>query len=285
MTRMGRYWNSIVAVSDRIAMEARQTTPELAQRLVTIRNGVSVPSASNVARHAGDAGLRIVYAGRVIQYQKRVLDLPEVVRRLVDRGVHAHMTIVGNGPDEGALRNACCKRGVEGIVRFSGGLSHEATLKVFAESDVIILTSDFEGLPMTLLEAMAHGCVPVVTDIPSGIPELVEDGVSGYRVAPGDIAAFAARIGGLAVDSELVARMSASAQQAITRGGYTAERMVSEYMVLFEKAWEDTKAGRWRRPLGPIEVAPWLHKQYAQEKLWNRLRVKVRSVLCPAVSE
>ena len=58
-------------------------------------------------------------------------------------------------------------------------------MQILEQQDAYILTSEFEGMPNALNEAMARGCVPVVTDIRSGIPELVRYGVNGYRVPVG----------------------------------------------------------------------------------------------------
>ncbi|MGH7449866.1 MAG: glycosyltransferase [bacterium] len=84
------------------------------------------------------------------------------------------LTIIGSGVEEEALRQACAAFEARGAVRFLGTLSNEHVLKVFAASDVFILPSEFEGLPVSLLEAMARGCIPVVSNIRSGIPERID---------------------------------------------------------------------------------------------------------------
>lgn len=279
VARVGRYWNATVAVSDMTAAKVKQMNPELASRVFTIRNGVSVvPVVDKTTRHDG-ARLRIVYAGRIIQHQKRVFDLPHIARALVAAGVGVEMTILGNGPDSAGLRDAARDLTQRDVIRFPGPRSHADTQAVFAESDVVILTSDFEGMPMTLLEAMAQGCIPVVTDIASGIPELVQDDVTGYRVPVGDIAGFVARLATLATDRPLRARLSAAAHSAIVENGYTTERMASQYMELFRRIWQETQTGTWRRPPGAARLPSWLESPYRQQRLANRIRVKMANVL------
>ena len=64
-------------------------------------------------------------------------------------------------------------------------------LRLYEQHDVLVMPSRNEGLPVALLEAGAAALIPVVSDLPSGIPEVVESGVSGYRVPVGDIRRFA----------------------------------------------------------------------------------------------
>src|SRR5262249_24358432 len=122
--------------------------------------------------------------------------------------------------------------------------------------DVFLLTSDFEGMPIALLDAMGRGCVPVVTDIPSGIPELVHDGINGYRVPVGNVAAFADRLAVLQRDSTLRKAMALGAHETVCRGGYRVEDMATNYLALFRRVMEGAAAGAFRRPRGRIQTPP-----------------------------
>jgi glycosyltransferase involved in cell wall biosynthesis len=100
----------------------------------------------------------------------------------------------------------------------------ERVKEQYSLHDVIVMPSRAEGLPVALLEGMAAGCVPVVSDLPSGIPEIVENGVSGFRAAPGDIAAFSDAIVAAARQRELLRRMSSEAAHRIRTRFNIAER-------------------------------------------------------------
>jgi len=109
------------------------------------------------------------------------------------------LDIVGEGPDEAALKAETARLGLEAVVRFHGGLPHQRTLELLRNAAIFVLPSvtaadgDMEGIPVSIMEAMALG-LPVVSTFHSGIPELVEDGVSGRLVPERDPEALAAAI-------------------------------------------------------------------------------------------
>jgi glycosyltransferase involved in cell wall biosynthesis len=257
VARLGHYWNAIVAVSPAIAGQVSALDPTLVPRLVTIPYGVPVLDRLPERRLDPDAPLKIVYAGRLVQLQKRVLDLPNIVTALLDRGVPAELTIVGAGTEQGRLLDACRPLAARGAVRFLGTLPNERVLEVFEQSDVYVLTSDYEGLPVGLLEAMGRGCIPVVTDIRSGIPDLVREGVNGYRVPVGEIQAFTECLANLQRDVVLRQALASEAHHAVRMGGYCVEDMVRNYLGLFDRVLGEIQRGDYRRPAGKIRPLPW----------------------------
>ncbi|MEM8781022.1 MAG: glycosyltransferase family 4 protein, partial [Cyanobacteria bacterium P01_G01_bin.49] len=129
------------------------------------------------------------------------------------------------------------------------------------QNDVFLLTSDFEGMPISLLEAMGRGCIPVVTDIASGIPELVGNGIHGFRVPVGDIESFADRLTELAQNLDRRQEMALNAYQKISQGGYRTEDMVKKYIQLFERVKQEVEEGIYQRPRGQILAPPQLRYQ------------------------
>lgn len=272
VARLGRFWDAVVAVTPVVAQRTLAMLPDLSERLVTIPYGVPMPEALPVRPSLGTGALKLVYAGRLEQPQKRVLDLPLVLERLLAKGVPAELTIVGDGPARGDLQRACAGLVARGAVRFLGTLPNAAVLGLFEQSHVVVLTSAFEGLPICLLEAMSRGCVPVVTDVRSGIPDLVEDGVTGFRVPLGDAEAFADRLALLRADPERLGGLSLGAARAIRERGYDADRMVERYVQLFERVLEMSRTGAFRRPRGPILWPPTLADADWKDRLPPRLR-------------
>lgn len=273
VTRLGRYWNAIVAVSPAIARQVTALDPTLAPRLHVIPYGVDAPERPPAKNSAEDAPLRIVYAGRLVQEQKRVMDLARIAEALAERQVPFELTIVGGGAEQTGLLDACAPLLIDRRVRFLGTLANAHVRQVFADSDVVILTSEYEGLPVSLLEAMAQGCVPVVTDIRSGIPELMQEGVNGFRVPVGDVAAFCERLALLQRDAVRRQEMGSAAHRTIIDGGYRTKDMVTRYVELFEQVWRDAAFGAYRRPRGHIVPPPAL----ASEAGWKAaLPVPVR---------
>ncbi|MBW8010820.1 MAG: glycosyltransferase family 4 protein [Chloroflexi bacterium] len=256
VSRLGRYWNAIVAVSDAIAHRINQLDTDLPGRLVTIPNGVEIPPKM-IRRDSNDVDpLRVIYAGRLVQYQKRIFDLVKIVKLSANEGIPIELTVIGGGSAQKKFRTALSAYIDQKSVKLLGILPNQKVLDKFAESEVFIMTSDFEGLPMGLLEAMGRGCVPVVTDIRSGIPELVQDGVNGYRVSVGDIEAFVDRLDKLQRNQNLREDLGLKAYQTIRDGGYRVEDMAQKYSTLFENVWKNIDDGSYRRPHGIITTPP-----------------------------
>jgi glycosyltransferase involved in cell wall biosynthesis len=268
VTRLGRYWNAIATVSRSVGEKVRQLDPSLAARVVTIPNGVSVPAELPPRRSEAGAPLRIVHAGRLVEHQKRVLDLPRIAEALLERHTPVELTIIGGGADAERLRHESRRLVERGAIRFLDTLPHERVLEVFERSDVFVLTSEFEGMPVALLEAMGRGCIPVTTQVASGIPELVREGVTGHRVPVGDVRAFAERLSGLQRDPALRQTLSQAAHRTILDGHRTQD-MARSYAELFHRVLRESEAGSYQRPSGPI-LPPACAPQATRRGSWTR---------------
>ena len=121
---------------------------------------------------------------------------------LRDRHQDLRLRLVGDGPDRPALEANAAKLGLGDHVMFLGRMTEADTLAEIARSDILILPSFMEGLPIVLMEAMALG-VPVVATRVAGIPELVEDGLGGLLFTPSRWDELAACIERLLTDEPL----------------------------------------------------------------------------------
>jgi glycosyltransferase involved in cell wall biosynthesis len=136
-------------------------------------------------------------------------------RLLLDRGVDVFCELAGGGQLRDSLERMARDLGIENHVRLSGPVPHPEVRRILADADVAVLPSyptesgRREGIPVALMEAMMSG-LPVVASGLSGIPELVEDGRTGYLVAPGDPWSLADRLAELAASPELRQRMGAA---------------------------------------------------------------------------
>ena len=122
------------------------------------------------------------------------------------------LTFVGDGDDKEHLRLLATPFG--DAVRFAGFLSQDAVAEALAQSDMLVLPSFAEGLPVVLMEALASG-TPVICTQVAGVGELVEHGVSGFCVPAGDAETLAARIITLAEDADLRVRMGAAGRAKV----------------------------------------------------------------------
>jgi glycosyltransferase involved in cell wall biosynthesis len=146
--------------------------------------------------------------------------LIEAMRILKDRGRSVRLTLVGEGPDEAALRELAAREGVAELITFAGPRTRDEVLAHLRAADLLVVPSiptesgRREGIPVVLMEAMASG-VPVVASGISGIPELVEDGTSGLLVPPKDPPALAAAIERIADDPRLALTLSAGGRARV----------------------------------------------------------------------
>jgi hypothetical protein len=186
------------------------------------------------ARPARDTAvpLRILYLGRLDREQKRVHLFPAILEQLQSSGIPFHWTLAGDGPESAALQARMQGGGPEQIVSFIGTVPYADVPRILSEHDVFLLASDYEGLPLSLLEAMGAGLAPVVSDLPSGIRELVDE-TTGKRVAPGNLRGYAEAIVWLHEHRGELRRFSENAQRRV-RGEFSIAAM----------------AGRWGSP-GP----------------------------------
>jgi glycosyltransferase involved in cell wall biosynthesis len=256
--RLGQYWNAIVAVSATIAHEVSKRAPNLSKRLSVIPYGIAAAEVLTDRRRPAAAPLRVVYAGRIDQPQKRVLDIPGILQAAAALGTPTHLTVAGSGPAEAQLRSLCAAAGAS--VEFLGTLNGDTLAEVLAGQDVFLLPSAFEGLPIGVLEAMGQGCIPVVTDVRSGIPEVIADRENGFRVAAGDVAGFAACLAEIHRNPGMRRQMAESAYRTARSGCYRLDSMVQSYIDLFERVLQDARRGNFRRPGGdvlPPRDLPW----------------------------
>ncbi|MDU8910817.1 glycosyltransferase [Aestuariicoccus sp. MJ-SS9] len=134
---------------------------------------------------AAHDGKNLLFVGRLAAV-KGVRVLLEALAQMDGR---PQVTLIGDGPERAGLEAYAKALGLSDRVTFAGYQSQDAVAAALGETDVFVLPSFAEGVPVVLMEAMAAG-VPVVTTRIAGIPELVEHGESGLLVAPGDAEAL-----------------------------------------------------------------------------------------------
>lgn len=161
-----------------------------ADRVITHRSGLALERFAFAQRRPQDGPPRLLFVGRLTE-KKGVAYLLEALAMVLASGRDARLSIVGSGRLESALRSRCQSLGLTDRVQFCGPLPHTEVIRAMERSHVVVAPSitgtdgDQEGIPNVLKEAMAVG-LPVVATRHSGIPELVEDGVSGFLAAERD---------------------------------------------------------------------------------------------------
>jgi glycosyltransferase involved in cell wall biosynthesis len=173
----------------------------------------------------------VLYVGALYPI-KGVDVLLSAFSELARTGVEARLVIVGEGPCRTSLQS----RHGSGAVRFAGALPQADVRREMLGARLLVLPSLSEGLPRVIMEAMACS-LPVVATSVGGIPELVEDGVTGYLVPPGDVEALAKRMRELIEDDPAARRMGSSGREKAERE-LSSARYFEGYRALFERASE-----------------------------------------------
>ncbi len=153
----------------------------------------------NVERTPIPEAPRLVCVGRLCPEKGQLL-LAAAVARHIEGGGRCELDFVGDGPSRGAIEKFIAEHGLEDSVRILGWRNSEEVKQEIKRSRALVLASFAEGLPVVIMEAMALGR-PVITTSIAGIPELVENGVTGWLVPAGCIDSLTAAIGEAATAS------------------------------------------------------------------------------------
>lgn len=157
-------------VSDRVHKKAINQCPTLnPERVFTIPCGIELPAVA--FKNTVSDKIRLVYVGRISDYQKRSGDLLKLAAALETKGIPFHLTIIGDGiTARPELEQKFKAANLQHNVTFTGWLSQAQVHEHLTNSDTLVLTSDFEGMPIAMMEALAAGCGFVGTRV-SGIED------------------------------------------------------------------------------------------------------------------
>ena len=161
-------------------------------------------------------GARDVVVSHVSNFKpaKRVMDIVASAARVLEARPDVVYLLVGDGPERGAVEAQCRAVGIAGRVRFTGWVDPDEMPGYLRATDVVVMASDGEGLPLIYLEAQASGRVLVASDIPA-THELVADGRTGLIFEKGDVAGLAAQTLRAVGDPALRAALGRSARAAV----------------------------------------------------------------------
>ncbi len=135
-------------------------------------------------------------------------------RQLKARGSHFACLVAGEGPERKNLEALIGELGLSYQVTLLGHVSRARLENYYAVSDLVVLTSRSEGIPLTLMEAMAHGRTVLAPAI-TGIPELVVDGATGFLYQPGSIEDFVAKVQAIGEGCPALTTIRARARQHV----------------------------------------------------------------------
>lgn len=173
----------------------------------------------------------LVWVGRMDESSKRVSDLPRIVSLLRRRGLAFRLTLVGDGDARPALESAVAAANLVSAVQFRGWMASTDVRALLGGSDVLLLPSNREGLPVSMMEALAAGCAVVASRV-SGVEDY-----AAHELASGCL--WVHEIGDVAAAADLVARAVAvprgvrvRAARALAEAEFSIDRCVERYVEL-----------------------------------------------------
>lgn len=199
-------------------------------RLVIVHCGVDQLLFKQSSVRPNARGL--LYVGR-LAVEKGVPVLLESLALLIAQGYDFELTLVGDGPDGDFLKTSAQNLGIADKVMFAGYANQEEVRSHLQRCDVFLLPSFAEGVPVSLMEAMACG-VPVIATYVGGVAELVEDGETGLVVYPGDPISLKNAIARYANDHALRERVSRQGRDKVV-AEFNIDTEVDKLAALFKQ--------------------------------------------------
>jgi len=224
-------WNDcVLAVSEEVTASINRSGLGMKTHITTLLNGVPVEQvraeAANVNGLREEIGIPpnhiVVGTVAVFRRQKRLQDWLEVASRITQQQNDVTFLLVGHGPEESMLRSKIRELGIEDHVVMPG--FRPDGRRVMALMDIFLMTSQHEGLPIALLEAMTLGKPVAVTSV-GGIPEVVEHGEEGFLTSVGAVGELAEFVFKLINDSHLRLRMGQLGSRKVEKNFHLKDRV------------------------------------------------------------
>ncbi|MCX6703325.1 MAG: glycosyltransferase [Candidatus Zambryskibacteria bacterium] len=181
--------HSLVAVSEEVKKSMLSYQMWYANKIAILYNGVSTPTVDSNYTHEK----KIILAVGSLTPKKNYMMLFEAFAQVHASFPDTELRIVGSGVLKGALEEWVHKNSLEGAIVFLGSMNHSEVEKQYQEASIFALSSDQEGCPNVLLEAMSYG-VPSVATAVGAVPEIIENGISGFTVPRRESAQFASAL-------------------------------------------------------------------------------------------
>lgn len=221
--------DSIIVLSERRKREYSQLAS--LEKITVIPNFVDLPKERK--RSAGTNGPKIISLGRLGE-RKGTGDLILALKRIENLPYSAELA--GDGELE-PYKKSVSELHLDPRVKIKGWVNDEGKKRLLEEADIFALPSYHEDLPVAILEAMAYS-LPVVSTTVAGIPELVDDGESGFLVNPGDIDALADRLSRL-VESPGLRRAMGDKGRSIIEGRFDRKKIEAKIVSLYRDLADD----------------------------------------------
>lgn len=171
----------------------------------------------------------LAYCGRIVEYQKRILRVTSAMMESARSDSRVVGVMWGEGADTERVSALLAQDDIGKRISMKGQVSPLLMQNEMATAHALVLLSDFEGLSIALMEAMAVGLVPIVARMRSGVSDLVIDGENGIVVDGDHVSDFVEKVASLARNPEKWQKLSRAARNTIISRGYTARECARKW--------------------------------------------------------
>ena len=227
-----------VAVSEQVKQAMIEVIGSIGSKVTVICNGIDTRKYENVvdielvrSQLGLDLEKYLIVVVATLKEQKGHRYLVEALASVVPQNPQVHAIFIGNGPLRTELESQAKERELDKHIHFLG--NRQDVPELLAASDLFVLPSLWEGLPMALLEAMATG-LPVIATKVSGTVQVVIPDESGILVPPGDVEELAQSIGFLLHDPKRARSMGQAARQRVVKN-FSAQKQAAEHLALYHR--------------------------------------------------
>jgi len=210
----------------------QHSAPAHWKKLDVSRLGVDPGMFAPVAKDPDPDGFSLLCVGRLTPAKGQHL-LLDAIAALHHTGEKVLLELAGDGPDRVSLQQHAEALGISTLVKFHGALNHDQVRALYASCDAFVLPSFAEGIPVVLMEAMASG-LPCLSTRIAGIPELIEDGESGFLASPSSLDELTDRLRQLINDPVLRSRLASNGRKRVCET-YDLERNIVGLAQLFQR--------------------------------------------------
>jgi len=237
--KYGHIADVFISHNHHIFESLQEMLPHRKDDIFYLPHGVTIPLVYQMHENDSERGpIKLLFLGRMSK-GKGIHDLPVISEMLRQKGVQFQWVCIGNGPELETLKK---NWHTEDAVQFLSPASNEEVINICSEQDVFVLPTKFEGSPVSLLETMSVGLVPVITDLAGGIREIVDEKI-GFRIPENDNMAFANAIDTLYRNRPLLKSLSKNCRARIEEKFDIRQTSVRYYSLFseFEKRYKQKK--------------------------------------------
>ncbi len=191
------------------------------------------PLTKTLSQFSADKNLKLMYLGRLNEAQKRISDVAKGFCKIVKTVPGTEAVIYGKGASLSSVLSIIQQEGKGFPVHYGGTLPVSEVQNYLAANHVFVLLSNYEGIPIALMEAMACGLVPICSDIESGIPEIITHGKNGFIIKDRD--GELVKTVQLLREQPKVWQELSKAARATIENGYSEETNNKKWLHLFQE--------------------------------------------------